>query len=473
MVMRKDIFVDLEKFIDRINYIDGEFESEDFSGNYVPDFKFNYEEDDNSLPENEWLYLIKKIEYVAAKCIQKRKYATRLFDEKYNKITPAELYELGYFSYMKILNKSINHPLGEISVSIIKGVSLNRFMEIENVRKQEEINSSDYSEWNVAEVLFDVEPRIACDIITHLKIRNDHKKELKKWIIRRNPDSFIEYLIENGIDASEFENACCLLDNKKLVTNMQSAESIDFYKRNVLEDDSLNMGEEDRNTLHNIIYHPYSIPMNIMVNVMYTNIIRNLYSIFPLSQICNNNSAIAELEDFIESHPDILKDLEDFANSGNLEFASTTIPVLEEFKSKFVSDTQLPPSIGRNKEKEDCFDWNNQEKSGWTFNVIYYLYSLLVEQGFLEWSEEIAFSFLYRMCPSYQPENSDVKPIVWLGDTSTLWTMVFHFYGGTSKMDKLTRTFFIKPDGTQFKGGKNSSACKDKKLEPDTLRPPF
>lgn len=466
MQLTPEVFDNIDSFMERADYVSKTTDEKDFNRAYSPKYSFFPERMDEEAPGYNALCKASYFEELSAKCICNYNFFKRIFDDKHTSITPYHIYELAYYSYLHWKLAAVYIPLSISSAKIINGVSFS------SIPSEElECDETIMSEWSIADILLSIEARTACWIITKSEIDPSHIAELKKYIIRKDNDGFIAYIIENSINTSHLQMACALILLGKRFEQDLDAENLSGNEmeksiNDILENPEIELSIGLSNFYKTVLLQPEKLAMENFVSYVFTLEIRRVRMVQYLKHYSTAIDAVVEFEKILQEYPemdDTRLGYDDFKN-GNVYLVR--FPILEDFKQRFVCETSYPPSVGKSKEPKSCYRYN-EDKCRWKEDAILYLYHKLVEYGFLEWSEDTLFSFMYRMCPEYKPERSDPSPIVWNGDISTLWTLIYHFHGESSKMDNLTRLFFLKNNGntfTKYDGGKNSTHSKDLRI---------
>lgn len=466
MHLNSEVFDNIDSFIERVEYVSKNSNENEFIKEYIPDYRFNRERLNEDSPGYLAYCKAEYFEGLAAKCICNYNFYKRIFYHKNIFITPCHLYDLFYVTYNFYRLEAVYKPLAAVSAKIINGVSLSCIP-----NEEFECDEPIMSEWAIADILFSIDARTACWIITRNDIDSSHIAELKKYIIRKDTEGFIAYIIENAINTFQLQMACALILLGKRFEQDLNAENLSVNEmeksvKDILEDPEIELPAHLSYFYRSVLQRPENLAMENFVSYLYTFVILSVQLIQYLKHYSTVIEAVVEFDKILQEHPemdDTRLGYEDFKN-GNIYLVR--FPILEDFKQRFVCETNYPPSVGKPKEPKSCYRYN-EDKCKWKEDAILHLYHLLVNHGFLEWSEDTLFSFMYRMCPEYKPERSGPSPIVWNGDISTLWTLIYHFHGESIKMDNLTRLFFLKNNGntfTKYDGGKNSTHSKDLRI---------
>lgn len=466
MYLNEAVFDNLESFMKRVAYVSDNTDVNEFTGNYAPDYRFNSDVLNYDAPGYNALTYAECFEELAAKCLCNYNFFKRIFYHSDIIIKPCHLYDLGYYFYLLYKTEAVYEPLSIASANIIKSISFRRIPSEEFDCKE-----SFLSEWGIADIMISIDARISCGIISKLAIDSSHIAELKKFIIRKDKDGFITYIIDNAIDTSVLQMACALIilgNRYKLESKVESLsiEETENMISKTMENPDIELSPGLFSFYHSLLYNPNRIPIENLVSYIHSFEVLKVQMIQHLKHYSSNLDAVNEFEIILQEHPemnDVRIGYDDVANGILLNIR---VPLFEDFKRRFVCETSYPPSVGKAKEPKSCYRYN-QKQCRWKEDSIFYLYQRLVDFGFLKWDEETLYSFMYRMCPDYKPEKTDPSPIVWNGDISTLWTLIYHFHGESIKMDNLTRLFFLKKNGAIFNkndGGKNSTHSKDKQI---------
>lgn len=466
MHLNSEVFDNIDSFIRRVESISKDINENEFIREYIPDYRFYHERLNEDTPGYTELCEAEYFEELSAKCLCNYNFYKRIFYYKNALVKPCHIYDLAYYAYIHYKLKAVYKQLANVSAKIINGVSFSRIPS-----EELECNESIMSEWAIADVLFSIDARTACGIIAKCNIDSIHIAELKKYVIRKDNDGFIAYIIENTVNTRHLQMACALILLGKRIKRDLNAEDLPVNEmessfNEILENPEIELPTNLSNFYKTLLHQPENLAMENFVSYIFTLEILRVRMVQHLKHYSTAIDAVVEFEKILQEHPemdDTRLGYDDFKN-GNIYLVR--FPILEDFKQRFVCETSYPPSVGKSKEPKSCYRYN-EDRCKWQEDAILYLYHRLVEYGFLEWSEDTLFSFMYRMCPEYKPERSDPSPIVWNGDISTLWTLIYHFHGESIKMDNLTRTFFLKNNGntfTKYDGGKNSTHSKNLRI---------
>ena len=466
MYLNEAVFDNFESFQKRVDYVLMNTDEKDFSSGYVPDYRLYLDTLGEDAPGYDYLAYAAYLEELAAKCLCNYNFYKRIIYYKDSSIRPHHIYDLAYYSYFLYRSDAVYEPLEKIIYEIIKGVSFNRIPD-EDLTSNETI----MSEWAIADILFSIDARMACAIISKSPIDPVQTAELKKYIIRKDSEGFIAYIIENTINTFHVQIACALIIlgdriKQELTIKNSSDEIVEQSINDILENPEIELSTGYYNFYNTLLHNPEKLSILDIVGFTYTSELLRVQIVKHLKYYSTNIEAVNEFEKILQEHPELdTLSLDDEDIKQGLIY-QIKFPILEDFKRRFVNETSYPPSVGKAKEPKSCYRYN-EDKCEWKEDAILYLYHRLVNHGFIEWSEETLYSFMYRMCPEYKPERADPSPIVWNGDISTLWTLIYYFHGESIKMDNLTRLFFRKQNGSTFSkndGGKNSTHSKDKQI---------
>lgn len=466
MQLTPEIFDNIDSFMKRIEYVSKDYNESDFIRSYTPEYRFNHKRLSEDTPGYSEFCMTEYFEEIAANCICNYNFYKRIFDYKYSFIKPCHIYELTYYLYIHYRLEAVYKPLEIASAKIINGVSLSRI-------PSEELDCDEcvMSEWAIADILFSINARTACHIISKCDIESSQVAELKKYIIRKDYEGFVSYIIENNVNTFHLQMACALIllgKRYEQESNIEdySPEEMEKSIAEVLENPEIELPTGLSNFYTTLLHHPENLAIENLVSYMSTFAIQMVQMVKYLKHYSTAIDAVVEFDKILQEHTEMDDSRLSYDDLLNNNIYCVRFPILEDFKQRFVCETKYPPSVGKSKEPKSCYRYN-EDKCKWEEDAILHLYHLLVDYEFLEWSEETLYSFMYRMCPEYKPERSDPSPIVWNGDISTLWTLVYHFHGESIKMDNLTRLFFLKKNGDMFTkndGGKNSTRSKDSKI---------
>lgn len=466
MHLTQEIFDNIDSFMERADYVSKTTDEKDFNRAYSPKYSFFPERMDEEAQGYNALCKASYFEELAAKCICNYNFFKRIFHRKDNSIKPCHVYELAYHSYLHCKLATVYIPLSIVCANIINGVSFNRI-------PSEELDCDEaiMSEWAISDILFSLDARTACRIISKCNIESSQIAELKKYIIRKDYEGFVSYIIENNVNTFHLQMACTLTKLGKQYEQELNIEdfSVEEWEKSVvekLENPEIELPTGLATFYTDLLHHPKNLAIENFVSYIFTMEIQRVQLVKHLKYYSTAIDAVVEFDRILEEHPEMDDSRLSYDDLLNNNIYCVRFPMLEDFKQRFVCETNYPPSVGKPKEPKSCYRYN-EDKCKWKEDAILHLYNLLVNHGFIEWSEETLYSFMYRMCPEYKPERSDPSPIVWNGKINTLWTVIYHFHGGTIKMDDLTRLFFLKKNGDTFTkndGGKNSTRSKDPKI---------
>lgn len=475
MHLSDQVFDNLEAFKERVEYVARDTDENDFIGAYTPDYSFYSDRLVEDAPGYNALVNAEWFENIAARCICNYKFFDRIFHHKSITILPCHIYELGYWYYLMYKSESVYLPFNRVASDILKGISFSRIPTDEL-----DDNAQFLSEWAIADILLSIDARMACDVISRLGIEASHKAELKKYIIRKDRDNLIAYIIINAIDTSVLQIACAIIilqQQFEMVGNVNhiSREETERLIKGILGNPDYELPPGIFNLYHCSLNNPGKLSIENLVSYVHTSEVLKVQMLQQIKHYSTNIDAVNELENILQDHPEVDDTRVKYEDVADGILLNPRFSILEDFKKRFVSEIPYPTSIGKEKGEKSCYCYN-LPTSKWKEETIFYLYQVLVDKGFLAWDEETLFSFMYRMCRDYKPERSDPSPIVWNGKINTLWTIIYHFYGETTKMDNLTRLFFLKKDGATFSerdGGKNSTNSKDQQIKEILQDPAF
>lgn len=467
MHLSEKVFDNLEAFMGRVKYVLNDTDDNDFIGAYTPDYSFNSNSLDKDAPGYDYLCCAENLENIAARCLCSYTFFNRVFKYKGAVLKPCEVYELGYWFYLHYKMEAVYEPLSIAIADILKGISFTRIPD-EEFDDETQI----LSEWAIADNLFSIDARNACGIISKLAIDAAQKTELKKYIIRGDKDGFISYLIENNINTYMLQVACTLIMLGKqfeVTSHAKDLESEELEKvvSETMENPELELSPTIFKFYHSCLHNWDALSYENIVSHVYSSEILKVQMVQHLKHFSTNVVAVNEFEKILRKHPELENTSIDPEDMENGALVNPRFPIFEDFKERYVSETCYPPSVGKEKPSKSWYRYN-EDSCKWKEESIFYLYQRLVDYGFLAWDEEVLYSFMYRMCRDYKPDWSDPSPIVWNGDITSLWSVISHFHAETSKMDNLTRSFFLKQDGFSLgknDGGKNSTHSRDPRIK--------
>lgn len=292
---------------------------------------------------------------------------------------------------------------------------------------------------------------------------------LKKFVITKDETEFINCVLLNNISLDTIKEGCI---NFVLFDALQKAYSqselddnldtvSDVFKTPLLRDEvfiqrfftAISQGED-------AIFDYFSSLQN---DEIYDAYVTHIYSTIPivarLLEVCPDYQLVKQYNELIEKEQffkDILTEYEDINKLKELCKISFIIPIFEEFKRCYIADIELPPSCGVAKDEKMFFSGNKLPRESYMRK----LYRELVDENLLSWDEETFFSFMYRMSREYKPSIEDtearLKPIVWKGEPRDLFTLIFTFFEGDTKIWKKCGKFFVDTQGNPIvKGNKN------------------
>lgn len=420
------------------------------------------------------------LQRLAVLCIEKEDIKNMLFDSSYH-VTPTDLYQFSYYlNYVCLFADEDVQKLFRIATDILNSISDRSIIEDPFIPTEVEI---ELSEDEIFDILTSISENLVVSIIGKLDIGRHQKQDIKRLILSNDLNGFIEYSITNSIDFTQIENICYSLILKnyyKEILNQLYGHTVDVLPKDLfflpewndkklfeLIADRAPVLARETNTLTKIaseeeaIRHALSVPQDIALDSLWKLIYILIILTKQLRELCPNNDLIDERDRLIQSDP-LLQSVEErflFVNVDTLPHF--IIPTLDEFKNRYISEIELPPSCNVKKNSGAFFNGDKM----WTDRDIFILYKLLTEAGILSWDEATCFSFMYRMSRLYKPSEESVhqllRPICWNGKTSELIALIFFFQEGDTRMWVKSKTFFCQPNNELIKipsGAKNCAS---------------
>lgn len=420
------------------------------------------------------------LQRLAVLCIEKGGVKNMLFDSGYH-VTPTDLYQIVYFlNYMSLSEEEDVQKLFLIVKDMLNSISDRSIIENPFIPKEIEL---ELSEDDIFNILTNISVNLAVSIIEKLDIERNQKQDIKRLILSNDLNGFIEYSITNSIDFTQIENICCSLimkNGSKETLNQLYRFSVDVSPNNLYsmpewndkklfelitdrepelkrETNTLRTITKEEETVQYILSKAQDIAYDTLWKTIYTSIILTK----QLKGLCPNNELIDERDSLIQSDPLFQSVEERFSFAEINSLPHFVIPTLKEFKNRYISEIELPPSCNVKKSSGAFFNGDKM----WTDRDIFILYKLLTEAGILSWDEATCFSFMYRMSRLYKPSEESVKqllrPICWNGKTSELIALIFFFQEGDTRMWVKSKTFFCQPNNELIKipsGAKNCAS---------------
>lgn len=394
----------------------------------------------------------------------------------------ADCYNIAYFHECLSICPPQYDEFIELISKEIESISLEKIISYE-----EDIETS-ISEWDFYEMLEKMTPKETSQIIETIEVDRLKKNTLKKYILEKDPDNFVNIILLNSI---EFDRAAwiaqiwyCIVLLKKLLTisskiDAFSKEHVISILHSLIEDKHLYLDKQplvDKQSVRSIfdmIEYAENLPSKPLQieNIDYHMIYNNINQILSISIYLHHN--FLHLTTNIENTKQVQKYISMWEYTRNLEEAilnkkinliehTYSCKVLEVFKDKFMIDLVIPESIKRKKIAEDFFC-----ESGLTTDECRQLYDRLTAAELLSRDNETYFSFLYRMSFDYTPERSNPSPIIWKGKPRELFSLIWNYHQNTTKIWEKTRNYFLDSNGEPLKinGVKNQIKSKTARME--------
>lgn len=332
MHLNSEVFDNIDSFIERVEYVSKNSNENEFIKKYIPDYRFNHERLNEDSPGYIAYCKAEYFEKLAAKCICNYNYYKKIFYHKNIFITPCHLYDLAYYTYHFYKLEAVYEPLAAVSAKVINGVSFS------SIPSEElECDEPIMSEWAIAEILLSIEARTACWIITKSDIDSSHIAELKKYIIRKDNNGFIAYIIENTINTSHLQMACALILLGKRFEQDLDAENLSVNEmeksiNEILENPEIELSIGLSNFYKAVLHQPEKLAMENFVSYIFTLVILSVQLVQYLKHYSTAIEAVVEFDKILQEHPemdDTRLGYDDFKN-GNIYLVR--FPILEDFK---------------------------------------------------------------------------------------------------------------------------------------------
>lgn len=394
------------------------------------------------------------------------------FEEKYfrgeNPVNHADFYNWGYQVAVNFIGCDKHRDFLMAMMSELDTVYLGKLILCQEGMGVE----TSLSEWDFCDMLETMSPREVSQLMELLEVDRETKHRLEKCVSEKKIETFVNIL--SSLSPTGYGTAA-------FTTRLWY--ELTFLRKgipDILEDTA----DERRiaSVLHSIIENKHIIPNNVVtdmvhsmddqpsvlfqdINLDYHFIYRqiiNLYAILIFLhdnlQYCSTSvesirrvrKCISAWEYAEELEKKILEEkIEPFGYVENIE-------PLEIFKKKFLAELIIPESIGKSKMSDEYF-CHVAGKKEMHEPECRKLYKVLIDEKLLEWNEDACFSFIYRMCPDYTPRRTNPSPIIWLGKPRELFSLIWKYYEGTTKIWGKTKKFFCDANGIppKINGAKN------------------
>lgn len=423
-------------------------------------------------------YTLSFLQRLAVLCIENGDIKDKFFTSNYH-VTPLDFYQISYFLNLMSLSEDEDiQKLFLIANNILNSISDRSIIDNPFIPTEVEM---ELSEDEIFDILTCIPVNLAVNIIGNLNIDRQQKQEIKGLVLSNDLNGFIEYSITNCINYAHIENICGSLIMKNYYK--ESLNYISEYGVGVLANDSVALPEWNDKKLSELMterapavareinsptinadeamQNLLSKQQDIILDSFWKSIYLAIIFTRQLQGLCPNNELIDERNRFVQSVAFFKSVEERFSFADVNTLPHFVIPTLDEFKNRYISEIELPPSCNVKKGSGAFFNGDKM----WTDRDIFTLYKLLTEAGILSWDEATCFSFMYRMSRLYKPSEESVqqllRPICWNGKTSELIALIFFFQEGDTRMWVKSKTFFCQPNNELIKipsGAKNCAS---------------
>lgn len=421
-----------------------------------------------------FLVIAKQIELIATLAINSPNFEQSFFRSSSRILSHADFYNLSYYilSLSVLLDKK-NKELYSAYNNELISLSLERtILDIEEHEEEDEEEET-ISDWTFFEQLQEMSPKEITLILEMLKTDRETKSILRKYTFKKEADNFINLISTQSINYNKAALATSQWHRVNLIKTFfskLSKENIDFSDFKEMFKLILNekfflikkKAYEMINKLFMISINPPKYIKNHSIDhhssfVKYNLGIKNLILLHrETSHICTNFEAVQQVNILISTW-EYTKSLEKNMLYGDIALTDTyDCKALEMFKNKFIRELNIPESVGRAKD-EKYYYCKSAKKEELSEEKYFNLYKALANEGLLKWDEEVAFSFLYRMCENYKPQRNDPSQIIWQGDTRELISLIWKYHEDTTRIWAKTKKFFLDSEGQVPKtnGAKN------------------
>lgn len=378
----------------------------------------------------------------------------RVFIKRYD-IKPCDLYQYVYSIY---LGAFVNHPaLIELTLSAANMAESISIQDVINAPFLQEEFEDSLSEDEIFDILSELPVSNMVNILNRLNDEPTVIQSLKKAIVNKDSDEFVTLCVSNDIAFDSIDNillSCWMVKTFKeslvLFRDAASGKDLSTIKRpesKLYDPEAKRCLNEMSKGEKALVDYCLNQPVELVVN----NIWRNIYNTIVIGKLikslCPNIELIEQFNNVISRYS-LYSHISKTYTIEKVNARKFTIPVIETFKERYISDLKIPESIKAKKESKDYFDGNVKT---WREDIIMKLYQVLVAEGLLGWGKATFYSFMYRMSQSYKPDISTkdklLKPIAWGGKFRELVSLIYHFHDGDGRIWSKSSRFFCDLDG--------------------------
>ncbi len=437
--------------------------------------------------EDNWRMLYLNTDLIAFLAINSPDFDNMYFRGEHKIINYTEFYNISYLvRYANIYPSQYHDELLFAMAEELEGISLERLIQQAiNEGDEEEIGDGDemsLCEWSFYDMLEEMSQKEVSQIIEILKVNRKTKRILVKYVIEKNTTKFVDTI--TLLSPAKYETAALvakvwyyirMLASFLSNQDIQPSDRIHF----ILENKYILLNEADTKMNYAILEgidmeeteDDASLP-NLDYHYMYQSVMRFFFACIYLHhnflELKINIDAVERVQKFIslcehtkKIEASILKEEIDIRT-----YTGETVEILELFKDKFITELVIPENIKRKKSKNEYFCYvakggkMNEERCR-------RLYRALVDKSLLKWDEETYFSFMYRMCPDYAPQRDDPSSISWQGQSRELFSLIWEYYEGTTKIWEKTKNFFHDINGIppKINGAKNQATSPSTRMQ--------
>lgn len=420
------------------------------------------------------------LQNVVALCNNYPEIKSRIFDTK-DKISEENVYQYVYLiAYANLFEHTQKTGLWEASASIVNSITTDNLIDY-NLFDGVELPK--LTEHHIFEILRYSPVSTMLTLVNRLSATQEIIMQLKECILNADETAFVSIAVQNRISFEPIIASCY-----SLILLSSSKESITLFEN--LKNDNICWGKAHIFTpivkdevfvkrLNTAIeqgeeamtQYSLSFKQNETYDSLWTDIYVIITKTTLLTTACPNYELIKKFNRIV-AQDDLLKRIQSEYDTldkiDKIYQNNFVIPIMEEFKRKFIIDLPLPPSNGDKKDPHDFFSGHTLRHK----NVMLELYRLLVDEGILQWDEDTCFSFVYRTCIDYKPSQEStarmLKPIVWNGEQRDLLAMIYFLFYGDSRLWKKCSLFFLDSHGKMMilpKGCVNMAKAPTEKME--------
>ena len=380
-----------------------------------------------------------------------------------------------FFGFMSLFSEKYIELI-KLFIEELKSVSLPKLLQIDWKQDVDEM-----SETELYDFLVGMSHRNATLILDRINCSNDIKNALKKNVINKNEEAFIDTIINANVDIGNISAAASILsllykvkDAMRLISHVSdepdniSLEQVRSYYSNIYKETQTLLDDE-------IIDFYQSVPMaekgflpNLDWGYWYRNTLKldAFIVVFhhEIKRISNDIDAVSKVDKYIKDWY-YFKSLSDKIFSGQIELEdyNPDESPLRDFRDKFLMKMELPENILVG--AKNCGEYLESDRTPDKWYCIK-LYQALVKANLLSYDDDTFYSFVYRMSRDYKGSEEPIK-IVWLGKPREIYYLINWFCkDAASKMWKKTANFFCLPEGAKLKdnGVKNQAKTPTPKI---------